>query len=56
MPFGAAFGTTQEFADATVALAGNVAGLYGAATVSPRILLVQSVPTGVGLALALPAN
>lgn len=89
----AAFGTTQEFADATVALAGNqglyngflvaglvvalvagvtstvgfafavfflgcvvVAGIYGAATVSPRILLVQSVPAGVGLALVLLAN
>ena len=28
-----------------------VAGIYGAATVSRRILLVQSVPAGVGLAL-----
>lgn len=88
----AAFGTTAEFAEATVVLAGNqglyngflvaglvvalvagvtstvgfafavfflvcvvVAGLYGAATVSPRILLVQSVPAAVGLALLLLA-
>jgi putative membrane protein len=30
-----------------------VAGIYGAATVSRRILLVQSVPAGVGLVLVL---
>ncbi|MBW0117305.1 DUF1304 domain-containing protein [Pseudonocardia abyssalis] len=89
----AAFGTTPEFAEATLALAGNqglyngflvaglvvalvagvtstvgfafavfflicvvVAGIYGAITVSPRILLVQSVPAGVGLALTLLAG
>ncbi|MGI5130456.1 DUF1304 domain-containing protein [Pseudonocardia sp. CA-107938] len=32
-----------------------VAGLYGAATVSPRILLVQSVPAALGLAAVLLA-
>jgi putative membrane protein len=32
-----------------------VAGLYGAATVSPRILLVQSVPAALGLVLVLLA-
>jgi len=31
------------------------AGLYGAATVSRRILLVQSVPAAIGLVLVLPA-
>lgn len=89
----AAFGTTPEFAEATVTLAGNqglyngflvaglgvallagpttdvglafavffllcvlVAGLYGAATVSRRILLVQSLPAAIGLALVLLAR
>lgn len=33
-----------------------VAGLYGAATVSKRILFVQSVPAAVGLALLLAAG
>lgn len=32
-----------------------VAGLYGAATVSPRILLVQSVPAALGLGATLLA-
>ncbi|QLP97110.1 MAG: DUF1304 domain-containing protein [Rhodoblastus sp.] len=78
------FGTTQAFADATAALAGNqglyngflaagliwgltrgaagfefkaffllcvlVAGLYGAATVSRRILAVQAAPAALALA------
>ena len=80
----AAFGTTQEFAEASATLAANqglyngflaaglvwgvlaadpighavkiffllcvaVAGLYGAATVSRRILFVQTVPSALGL-------
>lgn len=79
-----AFGTTQDFADATATLAANqglyngflaaglawglargvagfdfkafflicviVAGLFGAATVSRRILLVQALPAGLALA------
>lgn len=89
----AAFGTTAEFAEESVALAGNqglyngflaaglvvslvagtgtdvgfafalffllcvaVAGFYGAATVSRRILLVQTVPAAIGIALVLAAR
>ena len=85
------FGTTQEFADASAALAANqglyngflvaglvwgllaadpvgfqvrifflacviVAGLYGAATVNRRILVVQAVPAGLALAAVLIAG
>jgi putative membrane protein len=46
--------TTVGFAFAVFFLACViVAGLYGAATVSPRILLVQSVPAALGLVATL---
>ncbi|MGQ0840221.1 DUF1304 domain-containing protein [Actinokineospora sp.] len=32
-----------------------VAGLYGAATVSPRILVIQALPAGIAMALTLAA-
>ncbi len=53
----AGVGSTVGFAFAVFFLACVVvAGLYGAATVSPRILLVQSLPAGIGLALVLLAG
>ncbi|MGI5242722.1 DUF1304 domain-containing protein [Dactylosporangium sp. CA-139066] len=84
----AAFGTTEDFANASKALAANqglyngflvaglvygliasslafqvfflicviVAGLYGAATASRRILLVQALPGAVALAAVLIAR
>ena len=87
----AAFGTTQEFADATAPLAANqglyngflaaglvwgliaadptgfrvrvfflacvvIAGAYGAATASRKILFVQALPGAVALALTVAAH